>query len=123
MERRVGCCLRLRCVAAFVEMLALVAGPELIRSAGSDRSVAPDANGAGGFVLVFSPGDGWELYDGDEFVVGHDGFDAGDVTAAQAWASAELSDEQRTRIVGWRPQPNRRGRLEYAVMTRPECSD
>ena len=69
------------------------------------------AASAGGYALLYSAVDGWELYHGDELLAGHDGIEAGDLGAAQAWTGGQLAGElgeaHRVTVVGWSTRPCR----------------
>jgi hypothetical protein len=115
MERRVGYCLR------FVrprDVPAVSAGPAPARSVGPDRAATHGLGADGGFLLVLSPRGGWQLYDGDDLVIGTSCRGVGDVDVAQAWAATQLRDNHRARLVDWRAATCRHGRLAFAaVMT------
>jgi hypothetical protein len=64
----------------------------------------------GGYALLYSAVDGWELYQGDELLAGHDGIEAGDVDHARAWAAGQLANGWwggRVAVTGWTTRPHR----------------
>ncbi len=65
------------------------------------------AASTGGYALLHSAVDGWELYHGDELLAGHHGIDAGDVDQAQKWADELLADEHQAIVTGWSTRPHR----------------
>jgi len=83
------------------------------------------AASAGGYALLYSAVDGWELYHGDELLAGHDGIEAGDVDQAKAWATGqlagELGDGQRATVAGWSTRPCRHdpGSVEHVAEVAP----
>ncbi len=97
-----------------VQQRCALSGHDASRQARANTSPTgghDQADAIGGYALLYSAVDGWELYHGDELLAGHDGIEVGDVDQAKAWAAGqlagELGDEHRMTVAGWSTRPCR----------------